>query len=116
VHLCALGEVVVHSGEQSSSNLEMFGSLLRFFRERAGMTLEGLGAQVGYSKSQVAMVERGERPPKGQLVEIADEALGAQGALVAAGKKLKTSHFPSWFEDYAELEGRPPPCTCTRIT
>ena len=96
----------MHSGDQSSSNLEMFGSLLRFFRERAGITQEGLGGQVGYSKSQVAMVERGERPPKGRLVEIADEALGAQGALLAAGKQLKTNHFPSWFEDYAELESK----------
>ncbi|MEV2235903.1 helix-turn-helix transcriptional regulator [Streptomyces phaeochromogenes] len=84
----------------------MFGSLLRFFRERAGITQEGLGGQVGYSKSQVAMVERGERPPKGKLVEIADEVLGAQGALLAAGKKLKTSRFPSWFLDYAGLEAK----------
>ncbi|MFS8199387.1 helix-turn-helix domain-containing protein [Streptomyces sp. CWNU-52B] len=84
----------------------MFGSLLRFFRERSGMTQEGLGGYAGYSKSQIAMVERGERPPRGKLVEIADEALGAQGALLAAGKKLKTSRFPSWFEDYAELEAK----------
>ncbi|MFB9504666.1 helix-turn-helix domain-containing protein [Streptomyces aurantiacus] len=96
----------MHSGDQSSSNLEMFGSLLRFFRERAGMTQEGLGGYAGYSKSQVAMVERGERPPKGKLVEIADEALSAQGALLAAGKKLKASRFPTWFEDYAELEAK----------
>ncbi|MCW8094987.1 helix-turn-helix domain-containing protein [Streptomyces tauricus] len=96
----------MHAGEQSSSNLEMFGSLLRFFRERAGMTQEGLGGQVGYSKSQVAMVERGERPPKGRLVAIADEALGAQGALLTAGKQLQTSRFPTWFEDYAELEAK----------
>ncbi|MEU9186939.1 helix-turn-helix transcriptional regulator [Streptomyces sp. NPDC048484] len=96
----------MHAGEQSSSNLEMFGSLLRFFRERAGMTQEGLGGCAGYSKSQIAMVERGERPPKGKLVEIADEALGAQGALLAAGRTLRTSRFPSWFEDYAELEAR----------
>ncbi|MEV0258397.1 helix-turn-helix transcriptional regulator [Streptomyces sp. NPDC050732] len=94
----------MHSGEQNSGNLEMFGSLLRFFRERAGMTQEKLGGYVGYSKSQVAMVERGERPPKGKLVEIADEVLDAQGALIAAGKKLQVSRFPSWFEDYAELE------------
>ncbi|MCL8015138.1 helix-turn-helix transcriptional regulator [Streptomyces sp. AS02] len=84
----------------------MFGSLLRFYRERAGMTQEALGKYVGYSKSQVAMVERGERPPKGKLVEIADEVLGAQGALLAAGRKLRASRFPSWFEDYAELEAR----------
>jgi transcriptional regulator with XRE-family HTH domain len=103
---CAVGEVVVHAGERGSGNLEMFGSLLRFFRERAGVTQEALGTRVGYSKSQVAMVERGERPPKGKLVEISDETLGAQGALLAAGKKLKLSRFPSWFEDYAELEAR----------
>ncbi|AVH61353.1 transcriptional regulator [Streptomyces dengpaensis] len=92
--------------DQRSGNLEMFGSLLRFFRERAGMTQESLGKYVGYSKSQVAMVERGERAPKGHLIEIADEALGAQGALVATGAKLKVSRFPSWFEDYAELEAK----------
>ncbi|MFI9762625.1 Scr1 family TA system antitoxin-like transcriptional regulator [Streptomyces sp. NPDC051963] len=84
----------------------MFGSLLRFYRERAGMTQENLGGYVQYSKSQVAMVERGERPPKGKLIEIADEVLGAQGALLAAGRKLKASRFPSWFEDYAELEAK----------
>lgn len=96
----------MHSGDQGSGNQEMFGSLLRFFRERAGLTQEGLGGYAGYSKSQVAMVERGDRPPKGKLVEIADEVLGAQGALIAAGKKLKTSRFPSWFEDYAGLEAK----------
>ncbi|MEU1132694.1 helix-turn-helix transcriptional regulator [Streptomyces sp. NPDC005900] len=84
----------------------MFGALLRFFRERAGMTQEGLGKYVGYSKSQVAMVERGERAPKGKLVEISDEVLGAQGALTAAGVKLRPSRFAEWFEDYVELEAK----------
>ncbi|MFF4502901.1 helix-turn-helix domain-containing protein [Streptomyces sp. NPDC001401] len=96
----------MHSSERGSGNLEMFGSLLRFYRERAGMTQDKLGGYVGYSKSQVAMVERGERPPKGRFVEIADEVLGAQGALLAAARKLKASRFPSWFEDYAELEAK----------
>ncbi|MFI1723154.1 helix-turn-helix domain-containing protein [Streptomyces sp. NPDC020489] len=96
----------MHSGERGAENLEIFGSLLRFYRERAGVTQEALGKEVGYSKSQVAMVERGERAPKGQFVEVADERLGAQGALVAVGQKLKGSRFPSWFEDYAEMEAR----------
>jgi transcriptional regulator with XRE-family HTH domain len=106
VRSCAVGEIGVHFGERGSGTQEMFGSLLRFFRERAGMTQEALGKYVGYSKSQVAMVERGKRAPKGQLVEIADETLGAQGALLAAGAKLKASRFPSWFEDYAGLEAK----------
>ncbi|WP_436840379.1 helix-turn-helix domain-containing protein [Streptomyces flavofungini] len=96
----------MHSGERGSGNLKMFGALLRFFRERAGMTQDGLGAYVKYSKSQVAMVERGERPPKGQFVEIADDVLGAQGALLAAGESLRVSHLPSWFAEYAEEEAK----------
>ncbi|MFD9863553.1 helix-turn-helix domain-containing protein [Streptomyces alboflavus] len=96
----------MHSGERGSGNLKMFGALLRFFRERAGMTQDGLGAYVKYSKSQVAMVERGERSPKGQFVEIADDVLGAQGALLAAAKELKAERFPSWFEEYAAEESQ----------
>lgn len=96
----------MHSGERGSGNLKMFGALLRFFRERAGMTQDGLGGHVKYSKSQVAMVERGERPPKGRFVEIADEVLDAQGALLAAAKELSVERFPAWFEEYAAKEAQ----------
>jgi transcriptional regulator with XRE-family HTH domain len=94
----------VHSSERDNGNAEMFGALLRFFRERAGISQEVLGRHVGYSKSQVAMVERGDRPPKGKFVPVADEVLGAQGALLAAARKLRVSRFPSWFEEYANEE------------
>lgn len=94
----------MHSGERGS---ESFGALLRFFRERAGMTQEGLGKHVGYSKSQVAMVERGERSPKGKLVEIADEVLGAQGALpVLAEKEFGSGGLRPWTEDYLAEEAK----------
>ncbi|TGA83993.1 helix-turn-helix transcriptional regulator [Streptomyces sp. MZ04] len=92
----------MHSGERGS---ESFGALLRFFRERAGITQEALGTHVQYSKSQVAMVERGERPPRGKLVEIADEVLGAQGALLLlAEKEFRESGLRPWTEDYLAEE------------
>ncbi|MDQ1027251.1 transcriptional regulator with XRE-family HTH domain [Streptomyces umbrinus] len=92
----------MHSSERGS---ESFGVLLRFHRERAGMTQEGLGGHVGYSKSQVAMVERGERPPKGKLVETADQVLGAQGALlVLAEKEFGGNGLRPWTEDYLAEE------------
>ncbi|MEU5594364.1 helix-turn-helix transcriptional regulator [Streptomyces sp. NPDC020298] len=69
------------------------------------MTQEALGRHVGYSKSQVAMVERGERSPKGQLVEIADQALGAHGALlVVAEKEFGRGGLRPWTEDYLAEE------------
>ncbi|WP_274562817.1 helix-turn-helix domain-containing protein [Streptomyces spiramyceticus] len=82
----------------------MFGSLLRFYRERAGISQEALSRRIGFSKSQVAMVERGERPPKGTFVPSADEVLGAQGALLAAAKELRVSHLPSWFKAFVDEE------------
>ncbi|GAA3478313.1 helix-turn-helix transcriptional regulator [Streptomyces yanii] len=82
----------------------MFGTLLRFFRERAGVSQEALGLKIGFSKSQVAMVERGQRPPKGDFIVRADDVLGAQGALLAAAEELTFSHLASWFEPFAEEE------------
>ncbi|MGW2417842.1 helix-turn-helix domain-containing protein [Streptomyces sp. NPDC001709] len=91
----------MHSGERGS---ETFGALLRFYRERAGITQEGLGKHVGYSKSQVAMVERGERLPRGQFVEVADQAVGAQGALLVLADKEFRGGLPPWTEDYLAEE------------
>lgn len=94
----------MHDGDRGSGNAKMFGTLLRFYRDRACITQEALGQHVGYSKSQVAMVERGERPPRGDFVPVADEVLGAQGALVTTAAQLHASHWPSWFEDFLAEE------------
>ncbi|MEU9982365.1 helix-turn-helix transcriptional regulator [Streptomyces sp. NPDC050856] len=83
-----------------------FGRLLRFHRERAKVSQETLGHHTGYSKSQVAMIERGERRPRGNFVDVADELLGAQGALVEVAEELKASGVAAWFEDYLEEEAR----------
>lgn len=83
-----------------------FGRLLRFHRERAKVSQEVLGRETGYSKSQVAMIERGERRPRGNFVELADELLGAQGALVEVAEEVKASGVAAWFEDYLEEEAK----------
>lgn len=96
----------MHTSGGGGGNAEMFGALLRHYRERAGLSQEGLGHKIGFSKSQVAMVERGQRPPKGDFTPQADAALGANGALVAAAVKLTFSHLASWFEPFAEEEAK----------
>ncbi|MGA5197361.1 helix-turn-helix domain-containing protein [Streptomyces exfoliatus] len=83
-----------------------FGALLRFYRERAGVSQEALGKETGYSKSQVAMIERGERRAKGNFVELADEMLGAQGALLKVAAEVTASGIAAWFEDYLDEEAR----------
>ncbi|MFE7600002.1 helix-turn-helix domain-containing protein [Streptomyces sp. NPDC057494] len=80
------------------------GRLLRFYREQAGVSQEALGKETGYSKSQVAMIERGQRRPRGRFVEIADPFLGAQGALLEVAEEVSASGIAAWFEDYVEEE------------
>ncbi|NEC68022.1 helix-turn-helix transcriptional regulator [Streptomyces sp. SID9727] len=84
----------------------MFGALLRHYRELADLSQEALGGKIGFSKSQVAMVERGHRPPKGNFVPKADSATGANGAMIAAALKLKFSSVATWFEPFADEEAR----------
>ncbi|MFF9016256.1 helix-turn-helix domain-containing protein [Streptomyces sp. NPDC014870] len=92
--------------KKSMGAAQVFGALLRFYRERAGVSQEGLGRQTGYSKSQVAMIERGERRAKGEFVEIADAYLGAQGALLAVAPQVTASAVAAWFEDYLAEEAK----------
>ncbi|WP_228974202.1 helix-turn-helix transcriptional regulator [Streptomyces sp. DH12] len=83
-----------------------FGRLLRFHRQRAKVSLEVLGEHTAYSKSQVAMIERGERKPSARFVEVADEVLGAQGALLEVAQEVTASGVAAWFEDYLVEEQR----------
>ncbi len=80
--------------------------MLRFFRKRKGMSQEALGVRIGFSKSQVAMVESGQRPPKGKFVPNADVELGAQGVLLEVAEEEfgDSTVVPPWTEDHLAEE------------
>ncbi|MFJ7127507.1 helix-turn-helix domain-containing protein [Streptomyces sp. NPDC098101] len=92
--------------KKTAGAAKAFGTLLRFYRERAAISQEALGLKTGYSKSQVAMIERGERRARGDFVEIADGLLGAQGALLAVAEEVTISAMAAWFEDYLAEEAK----------
>ncbi|MGW6417638.1 helix-turn-helix domain-containing protein [Streptomyces sp. NPDC055055] len=96
----------MNNEKKSPGAAKAFGALLRFHRERAGVSQEALGRRTGYSKSQVAMIERGERRAKGNFVAIADELLSAQGALAAVAEQVTANAVAAWFEDYLEEEAK----------
>ncbi|MFJ2744198.1 helix-turn-helix domain-containing protein [Streptomyces sp. NPDC087440] len=98
----------MHSSGRGSRT---FGSLLAFFRERAGLSQEGLGKRLRFSKSQIAMVERGQRRPKWTFVLAADAALGAQEALIRVAKsefgdeeEEETPYTNADFDEYLQEE------------
>ncbi|MFG3498730.1 helix-turn-helix domain-containing protein [Streptomyces sp. NPDC047928] len=93
-------------GNGSPGAAKAFGRLLRFHRLRAKVSQEVLGEHTQYSKSQVAMIERGERRARGDFVRIADEVLGAQGALLEVAEEMTASGIAAWFEDYLVEEAK----------
>jgi len=89
---------------EGSASMRVFGTVLRAMRELAGVSTEQLAAHVGYSRSLVIKVERGERMPPPGFVEKAEALLRSGDVLARAAKHLERGDFPEWFEEYAELE------------
>ncbi|MFE5207212.1 Scr1 family TA system antitoxin-like transcriptional regulator [Streptomyces sp. NPDC056600] len=81
-----------------------YGKLVRLYRERAGLTQQGLAEAIGYSLEQVASVERGRRPAKGAFTDAAERVLGAEGALRVLQEDVDRAKLPLFFRDFAVLE------------
>lgn len=86
------------------------GKLLRLLRERAGLTQKELGEKVGYGPDAISSMERGVRVARPEILEKADELLGAGGLLTAMipeireGMKRARTRHPEWYRSYAGLE------------
>ncbi|PPJ36419.1 hypothetical protein C5E45_20440 [Nocardia nova] len=61
-----------------------FGDLMRSLREQRGLSLKALGALTMYAKTHLYYIEQGERTPTTELATRLDDALQADGALLAA--------------------------------
>jgi transcriptional regulator with XRE-family HTH domain len=81
------------------SPLALFGSELRRYRERAGLSQDQLGAEVNFSGSFIGQVERGEKRCERILAERVDARLGLPEALASLWDKTLKGHvFPKWFD------------------
>ncbi|WP_432038783.1 helix-turn-helix domain-containing protein [Streptomyces cucumeris] len=92
------------AGTERSAFLKGFGKQLKLLRERAGLTQAELASRVGYSTEQVASVECGRRIPKPELIDKADDVLGAGGLLKAMKEEAAQARYPAFFRDAARLE------------
>ncbi|MEV5162205.1 helix-turn-helix transcriptional regulator [Streptomyces sp. NPDC053728] len=97
-----------HCGEpESSDSLKTFGAVLKALRDEAHLTQEQFAGQVRYSVAYVAKIEQGKRFPPRELLDRAEEALGATAArvLVAAARSLtRKVGLASWFLQWAAIE------------
>ena len=94
----------------ADSPIKVFGVMLAFYRDRAGLSYDQLGALVGLSGSMIRKVKAGSRAATGQLVNAIEALpeLGCDGALRALFDAmrdyLKNGVFPGWFQGWPEKE------------
>jgi transcriptional regulator with XRE-family HTH domain len=90
----------------------LFGDMLRFYRTKAGLSQEQLGAAINYSHDLISKIETGQRPPTEDFM-LACEAtptLNTNGALKELHTRLhqhfKQRAYPSWFANWPDFEAR----------
>lgn len=65
---------------------ESFGGRLRELRLAAGISMGELAGRINYSKSYLSKIENDLKPPTVTLAKLCDNAVGADGALIALAK------------------------------
>lgn len=106
LHWSGTGRRVVDMAEknESSGTLRYFGSQLRLWRQKAGMSRERLAEEVGYSVDMIRSVEQGRRIPQPGIVEAMDDVLGAGGMLKAGAVFLSREKFPAFAQHFVRYE------------
>ncbi|MEO3812853.1 helix-turn-helix transcriptional regulator [Sphaerisporangium sp. B11E5] len=95
--------------DPNESPRALFAFELRRHRMAAGLTQQQFGDRIGYSDSQVAMVETLKRPPTRKFAELCDEKFGLDGAMtrlfMATKWQTAPEYFRPWLEDEQDATG-----------
>jgi transcriptional regulator with XRE-family HTH domain len=104
------GDTVTRRNAEGASGVtsaDLFGEVLRHFREMALLTQDGLAKEIPCDRSHVARVEAGTRVPQDTFAKKCDEVLGTGGVLVRLWGKVdwypQVEH-PDWFRRRAEMD------------
>ncbi|AXK36604.1 XRE family transcriptional regulator [Streptomyces armeniacus] len=90
--------------DSGASPLHYFGAELRLRRNAASLTCDQLGAQLYCTGALISQIETAVRHPTEDFIRRADDALGAEGALMRMWPLLKRSRLPYKHRQIAELE------------
>jgi transcriptional regulator with XRE-family HTH domain len=90
--------------ETARTPRQVFGAMLRYHRERAGLSRPDLARQVSKSVSLIQAIELGQRAATAEVTADLEQALSAHGALTRLrdeiGDGLGYQPYPSWFQDW----------------
>jgi transcriptional regulator with XRE-family HTH domain len=80
------------------SALHWLGHELRRWRTLHGISQKALGAQVGFSRVYISLVETAQERPTRQFVERCDNALATGGRLLALYAHVTAEHAGAWLD------------------
>jgi transcriptional regulator with XRE-family HTH domain len=87
---------------------QVFGAMLRYYRDRAGLTRAELARQICKSESLVHAIELGHRAATPDVTEDLERVLGTDGPLRLLrneiGDGLGYQAYPAWFQDWTHKE------------
>jgi transcriptional regulator with XRE-family HTH domain len=87
---------------------QVFGAMVRFYREQAGLSRTDLATRIFKSVSMVQAIELGQRAATPEVTADLEVALDARGALARLreeiGGGLGYQAYPSWFADWPGME------------
>jgi transcriptional regulator with XRE-family HTH domain len=96
------------SREAARTPRQVFGAMLRYYRERAGLSRTDLARQISKSVSLIQAIELGQRAATADVTEDLERVLPADGALARLreeiGDGLGYGAYPSWFQDWLASE------------
>ena len=96
------------SRETGRTPRQVFGAMLRYYRERAGLSRTELARQISKSVSLIQAIELGQRAATADVTEDLERVLPADGALTRLrdeiGDGLGYHAYPSWFQEWLVSE------------
>ncbi len=96
------------SRETARTPRQVFGAMLRYYRERAGLTRTDLARQISKSVSLIQAIELGQRAATAEVTEDLERVLPTDGALARLrdemGDGLGYQAYPSWFQEWLVSE------------
>jgi transcriptional regulator with XRE-family HTH domain len=88
----------------------VFGGMVRFYREKQGLSRPEVARQICKSVSLVQAIELGQRAATSEVTRDLEAALQAEGSLIQLrdemGNGLSYQVFPEWFQDWAMKEAQ----------
>jgi transcriptional regulator with XRE-family HTH domain len=101
-------EETMPSRDPGRNPRQVFGAMVRFYREQAGLSRSELARQICKSVSLIQAIELGQRAATAEVTGDLEAALEAGGALARLrdeiGDGLGYQAYPSWFQEWALKE------------